>query len=324
MLGTIVVCTTYQASSGILPLTCLAMGLGMWCRKVDRTQVRSFLLSAAGGYVVGMLLFRFILMTNPYEYGDYVDTSLDLLAIVPNLKNYVILILNGFPTPWLLLLVVITCSYFLVMLYNSRHNKLLTLLLTVMTAACLFVLSLGVNIALRSPLFEPRALYGLGIAVAIFCIEIALAEKQIVSKAAVLLLSLSFVSFSFIYGNALHIQKNYTELRMTQLVSDLTELDMLQKDANIKIQVKGSVGYADQLTRSLITYPLLREMIPIQLQDSDWYWGDYELLYHTGLNGMIQKEWELDLSTIGLPILKDTAFHTISGNQDYILIELKE
>ena len=67
---------------------------------------------------------------------------------------------------------------------------------------------------------------------------------------------------------------------------------------------------------------MLNRLIPITFRE-DWSWGRAGFSYYYGLHDI---KWDdtIDLTTYDLPILKDDIYHTIRGNEKYILLELKE
>lgn len=322
--GTVLMCTTYQASSGILPMLTVAVLLKQWSQKESARTSVAFVLTAAAGYIVGMLLFRFFLMDATND--SYVNTRISLAAIVPNLTNMFTLITKWFTPVWLLLMGIIVLGYLYVTVRVSKCNHLLTLVVSVCAVATMLILALGVYIVFENPLLYPRAMYGMGIFLVICCVGVSKSDGQWVPKAAVFLLGCSFFVFSFTYGNVLKSQKEYTQLRMEQVLSDLKELDLGaqdQKEEKILLRVVGTVGNPKQLEGTFREYPLLEMLTPVQLSDSTWYWGNYQLLHYSGLDDRIETANGADFKPLNLPLVVDHAYHTIWADETHILIELK-
>lgn len=68
-------------------------------------------------------------------------------------------------------------------------------------------------------------------------------------------------------------------------------------------------------------YEMLNRLIPITFQGKQ-YWGTYEFYHYYNLTNIV-KDDSIDLTTYDLPVLKDTMYHTIKGEGQYILVELK-
>ena len=85
--GITIMCTTYQASSGIFPMIVLFMCFIMWSQKENIKTIGRFLVSSVIGYIAAMGIFRFLLMT-PLNDEEYVDSSLSLSSLFVNVKKY--------------------------------------------------------------------------------------------------------------------------------------------------------------------------------------------------------------------------------------------
>lgn len=322
LVGTVLVCTTYQASSGVFPLVVVAVLFGMWNRKSDIKELLSFLIPAVLGYLLGMLIFRFSLMVVP-EGGEYVDTTISLKDVLPNIVTFLSSIFMWFTTVWELLIFLIVCGYIAVILQTTKQHKLVALLLALCVVVAMVMLSFGVYIVFEEPLFYPRAMYGFGIALTILCVEISTARAQYFSKAAILLLGLSFFVFSYTYGNTLNMQKEYAEFRINQVLSDINSLETVKDNVSVPVRIVGSIGHPDYLEGTFNEYPLLDALVPVQFADSSWHWGEYALLHNKGMKGKLvhaddSEEWMADM-----PVLIDTVYHTIRGDGSRLLIELK-
>jgi hypothetical protein len=321
--GTILVCTTYQAASGILPLLTVAVCLSMWKQKDSIKNIFSFLLSAVLGYISGMVLFRFFLMNTFNGSGGYVNTSISFQSIIPNIKEYFTLIGHWFSPMWILLMIIIVCSFIYTTTQSSKRHKGVTLLMSLCAVVLMCVLSFGAYILFDNPLFSPRSMYGIGIALTVWCIQISLSKKQLIGNTAIALLGCCFFIFSFTYGNALNMQNKYTHFRMEQVLSDINDLELDSSEQKVTIQVIGTAGRPEHLEGIIQEWPLLDELVNIQFSDSSWYWGIYELLYYYGLDDILVTDGNLDLTQYDLPILVDNVYHTIRGNSTQLLIELK-
>ena len=71
VLGTLIMCMSYQASSGIFPMLIVLLALKKWSQRVSMKEVGRFILLSAIGYLVGVLFFAGVIM-RPTIQGDYV------------------------------------------------------------------------------------------------------------------------------------------------------------------------------------------------------------------------------------------------------------
>ena len=69
-------------------------------------------------------------------------------------------------------------------------------------------------------------------------------------------------------------------------------------------------------------YQMLNRLVPTTFGGTDWYWQQEYFYSYFGLKNV---KWDVtkDLTTYDLPVIKDTMYHTIKGNDEYVLIELK-
>lgn len=318
-IGTLIVCTTYQSSSGILPTLVVLLSLLMWTRCDETKKILQFIVASATGYVVVMLIFRCILMV-PVSEENYVSASFSVKYVTANLKHYWFNVATQFNHLWLFLIGVVVVSFVWLVVRDSQRQKAGTVLAVVITLALMAILSFGVYVVLKEPMFGPRGMYGVGVFVAALCILIT--EKSNTAKAPVVMLGWVFFVFSFTYGNSLSIQQNYADFRMEQVLTDLNSIDSLADREEISVQIKGTIGHAPAVEKMIEEYGVLAELVTVQFQDSAWYWGDYKLLHYYDAD-FLQKEANLELTECDLPVIKDSMYHTIYGSDEYILIALK-
>jgi hypothetical protein len=311
---------TYQASSGILPMIVVALLVKLWSQKASIQKMVSVVLPAALGYILGMLMFRLFFMDTIED--SYVDAAFSINAIVPNLIVIFRTLLNRLTPIWMILMLAIIFGYVRSLVFSAKRGKWSTLGVAIGGIIAMLILFCGVYIILEEPSLSPRAMYGLSIPIAVGCIQISQSGKQFLGKTAILLLSMSFFVFSLTFGNALQEQKAYTDLRLQLVLSDIAGTDAVNSGGKVSVQVVGTVGRPGQLKGTIEEYPLLEEIVPVQLAASDWYWGDYQLLHYTGLEDILVPA-ETDLEALNLPIIVDNIYHTIKGDGEHLLIVLK-
>lgn len=321
--GMVGMCTTYQASSGIFPMLVIVMGICRWVRGEKTAQVLKFYAISAAGYVLGMLLFRKVIMT---EYIDYSSTTVASVSeLIPcaiaNYKKYIVHFLQGFKLEWLGVSFLICVCFLWTAVSISKQNKLATLMLVSVAMIVMFFLSFGVYPFLTSPLFAPRSMYGIGCFIAFLGIFAATEKpKGYPAKAACLVLVWAFFAFSFTYGNALSVQAQYTDFRITEAIDDLKECEALSSEEEVTLQITGTIGYSPVLENMLEDFPMIRKLVPVTFCGDGW-WGEYGLRYYYGLPELKFAQ-TYDPPTFELPLIADNYYHTIRANDTYIWIDL--
>ncbi len=326
IISAIIMCTTYQASSGIFPILIIFYSFYTWCRneKSNKDILKDLLISALS-FIVGMIIFKVFLM-RPIPGDTYVSIKLsNLMSLIPNffsnLLKYYSLVITDFRKLWLLLLGIIILSFIIVCLFTSQKNKVLTFIITIITLLLSFILSFGVYPLLDKPLFFPRAMYGIGIIIALMCLIIANSSKFNILKLFYCALVWSFISFAFTYGNALAEQKRYTDFRVQLVINDLNNLEIMNNGLVKLVQLEGNIGKSPIIDNMPDKYKMINRLVPSTFGGS-WAWNiQYFYTYFKIPN--IYIDYDKDLKEINLPLLKDTMYHQIFGNDNNILIVLK-
>ena len=99
-------------------------------------------------------------------------------------------------------------------------------------------------------------------------------------------------------------------------------MDIINDERITNIQIKGSIGNAPNIRNMPQNYDILNRLMPITLGDSSYVFAFSQLAYYYNLNNL---RWShtFDFTSYDLPMLKDNYYHTIKGNDKYILIILK-
>lgn len=319
--GTVLMCTTYQAASGIYPMLVIAVSYAMWSRRDELKRVFRFISVSAAAYLSGLLMYRLFIMQ---PLGDsYVSNRVLLSQVLPNLAEYYLNVYSDFRKLWLLPICAVMLGYVVLGTLRSKRNKAASFALAAAALACMLALTFGIYIFLEKPLFVPRAMYGFGVLTAILAVQCCCLEKKWVYKIICAALSWCFLSFSFTYGNALNEQKRYTDFRVEMAISDLNSLDWSGEEVKT-LQLEGDIGCAPAVRNAKLKYAILNRLVPVTFggADTDWYWSDYYFWHYFNLD-KVKKDAGIDLRQLDLPILKETLYHTIRGNGNYILLELK-
>lgn len=331
-LGSLAMCMTYQASSGIFPMFVIVLCLRRWNQKENIGEILKFIVVSIAAYLSGLLLYKTFLMP---KRERYVSNSLPSIKdIIPttifNLKKYYFLVISDFKTEWLVLIFLLCIAFLFVMVCESKQKKYVAFLVSAVSVALLLLLAFGMYPVLVKPLWHPRAMYGFGVFIVFIGISVSTAQKISLAKLVNLLLAWCFFVFSFTYGNALKIQNDYIDFRTIEVINDLKDLDIMMSDQKVKIQMEGSIGYAYAIKRMPKHYNMLRRLLPTAYINGNWslykfyYYGfrTKKVAFRRRASGGGFKNHE-DFKTYNLPVLKDTMFHTIRGKDNCILIEMK-
>lgn len=328
-IGTLVMCMTYQASSGIFPMLTILICIKRWNKREEVKEILKFALSSAIGYFIGLLIFKLFLMPPPKT--QYVSSTLPpIRELIPetmkHLIKYFIQIKDDFKSEWLVLIFLMMIAFIYVMVRDSERNKFVAVCLSVIALLGMLLFSFGMYPVLSKPLFNPRAMYGFGVFITLVGIVLSTSNKIYSGKLVCILLSWCFFVFSFTYGNALKIQESYSEFRMEALLDDLKDIDFIilkNKNQPVRIQFEGNIGYAPAVQHMSKEAEVLKQLMPAK---SSWTNGIYKFFHYYKVKNVI---WnlpsvsDLDLTTYNLPVLKDNMFHTIRGKDQFILIEMK-
>lgn len=326
MVGMVVVCTTYQAATGIYPMIVILLMLKMWCDREPVRKIGGFCLRSAAGYGLGLAFFCFVLMVpldSEYVESPAMGTGIgDLLQIIYfNLRTYYETVKADFKLFWIILIVILAAGFLWTTARSSKRNVFLTAAVAAAGLVLMGFVCFGVYPALPHPLFAPRAMYGFGVLITLAGICTMEKCAGILLKVPMLLLSLAFFVFSFTYGNALYVQKEYTDFRIQMVIEDLNDMDVFLSDRPVVVQISGTIGYSPVISNMPQNYYVLDRLIPITFQGG-WQWGQAGFYWYYGLKNVI-RDPSVDLTTYELPVLEDKMYHTIRGRDNYILIELK-
>ena len=322
-IGTIIMCTTYQASSGIFPMVVMLIMLRMWMQKANIRQLVKFIIQSIIGFVVGLLFFRMVIMV---PIDDYVSNSLPEVTrlfstVINNLIKYYDQIILEFNPLWLGMTFLIFIGFLWSGIKITKQNKLFTFAMMVITLFMLLIVCFGLYPALNEPLFQPRAMYGFGVLVTILCICVVEKCQLSLIQFPVVLISWLFLIFSLTYGNALYVQKTYTDFRITQVISDLNDMEIFAKDDPVTVQISGNIGFSPIVQSMSTHYSILNRLIPVTFQES-WVWGLKGFYEYYGLKNVVWDDSQ-EIKVSNLPMIKDGMYHSIYGNETSILIVLK-
>lgn len=321
--GTVAMCSSYQASAGVLPMLTAVLLLLDWIRGKDGRSLLSFLVRSAGAYVLGLLVYHRFIMHYFVLYASTSTTPKDHL-IPATIEHYGIFyrnILRDFKPLWLILIALLALAFLFFTVRDSRRNRFLSVLAALLTLAVMLLLCFGVYPLLDKPLYNPRAMYGFGALLAILAAVVATAEHNAPGKLVCLALSWVFFVFAFTYGNALSAQWDYAQLRMDAVAMDLSRLEEFTTEEDKIVQIRGSIGKAPILRNMPQDYQALNNLVPTFFDGS----RELEKYAFYGYKDLRHVIWDdsTDFGDVELPVLIDTMYHTIRGDDTHILVELK-
>lgn len=126
------------------------------------------------------------------------------------------------------------------------------------------------------------------------------------------------------FGNALADQKRYQKFRASLIVTDIARFCDNPKEASV--QLENSIGYAPVARYVAKSFPLVERAIPVHVAKDNRY--DYNLFdnYNFAVNRNTPanrtRAYE-DYRELDLPVLATSAYHTIRGDGERFLVELK-
>lgn len=318
---TVAMSSSYQASSGIFPMLVIVLGICRWIKGESIMQVLRFYLISAAAFLLGLVIYRTFFME---ELNAYATTAMaPLTQMIPNAvfnyKRYIVHFLEGFNPEWLAAAFILCLCFLVTAVGCSRQNKLFTFVLVGLAMIVMFVLAFGVYPFLMEPLFYPRAMYGIGCFIAFMGIfAVSEGKKGYVAKGVSLMLAWAFLVFALTFGNALSVQAQYTDFRITEVIDDLAVCDTLAQE-DVTLQITGTIGYAPGVESMLDSYPMIRKLVPVTFQGDGW-WGEFGIRYYYGLPEFRFAE-TYDPPT-GLPLIAENHYHAIYADDTYIWIDL--
>lgn len=316
--GIILMCTTYQASSGIFPILVILLSLVMWLRKVDPKKIGSFIFRSVCGYVGGMLIFKFLIMT---QQDSYIESTISLRSLTDNLVYYYRTFLECFTPLWIALIMVTCIAFMIAMIKISKRHIASALPVSIITIVCMSVLSFGAYLVFANILHAVRSMYGFCICLTLLGLAVTTVFRTPIAKTSVFLFGWLMFSFVFTYGNALTLQKEYSSFRLEEVVSELKQIEAIKNNEPVYVQIVGSIGKCDPVADLTSEYKVLDRLVPTVFSESQDDFGYNELFSSYRLN--LCYDETLDMTQMDLPITSDTAYHTIKSDGHYVLVYLK-
>ena len=335
-IGTLLMCTTYQASAGILPMLVIFAAFLDWKKGEKIKGILKFLLFSAIAYCAAMLIFLLVI---PHGGDGYVAEKVSFVGlsvkhIFENFITYFATFKSDFRIKWFAVIAIISVMFFVRNMMESKRKWYWTLLASGVVYAFSLLLSFGVYPLLDEPFLMPRGMYGLCMFIALICLgatpsyerkERKISAKsvtQAISWAGIIVLSWLCIVFSCTYGNALAAQKSYDEFRIAEVADELAELPALNDEKPTSIQIIGSAGYAAGI-KNIPGDRLLLRLVPPPFGGENG-WSYLKLLSYFGLPDLHYTEELSKEDYTNWDLAHENCYHTIYTSGDQIVIELKE
>ena len=324
----LVMCMTYQASSGIYPMMAIMLAFLEWnSKEKELKESLLFLLKSAVTYLLTLGFFALVLM-KPIEEG-YINTSIisggGLIAgIINNYKTYYFTVVADFMKSWNILVFLVMVVLFVSIILDSKRNKVASGAMFVAMMVIMLLVVFGVYPAFSLPLILPRSMYGISFFIMICCFAIVSSEGLVVNIGKVIIFALAwcFFTFSFTYGNALSQQMKYVDFRTEEVINDLTDLECFMAPGQKNMIIEGDIGLCPALDNYSYDYVLIRKLVPVYLKAGSDEWNSAYFYRYFNLPD-VKRVYEVsDISTFSLA--QESAYHRILANdQNEIIVELK-
>lgn len=325
--GTMMMCTTYQASSGIFPTMVVMVAAAEWAHGKKWKSLWKWLLASGAIYLVTVVIFKEFLMIPQTLYVSNEVWGLGELipGTIHNLQEYYRLVISDARWLWLVAGGLVIGEFVVVYIVKAKQNKLLAAIMAVMAVALAGVMTFGLYVVLRAPLTAMRGMYGIGVTMTLLAVMISsMADKWILEVPAVVL-AYNLMIFTTTYGNMLAIQDAETKFRAEILAADLADLEVMQTEAPKFVKIYGGIAPAkaiEQWAEHTNSTALMR-LIPVQMHGDGWTWGQMYFFNQLGLKTAVmvgQEEVEIDESWEN-PV--KNLYHDIYSKDNNIVIFIK-
>lgn len=321
LISVLIICTSYQVSLGILPMTVIFTLLSLYIKGDNLKEIFKTGTVFALSFIVGLVIFKTMIMQPVETYASNAIPPLNLLphVFIEHMKNYYSLVYRDF-SKFLKFSVVTGCVLFIILsVVHSKNNRLSTFALSVVTLVLGALLTYGFYALLERPIFDTRAMYGIGALIACIFICCVSLKDLYITKICSVCIAWSFIVLTSAYGNALVAQRDWEKFRMEEVIHDLSSIE--NKGQNFKYKVIGSSGLAPKIQFLRNTFPVLNRLIPVTYCDSEYFFGTRGFEYFYGLKNMAVDNTITD--TGKAQHIKETMYHQIKVFDDKVLITLK-
>ena len=323
IISSLLMATTYQASSGIFLVLIVVLAVQFFIKDYSSKEIGKFILLSLMGYIIGLLIYK-LLFIKTVKFDGYVNNEFlefkDLLpGIINNYKKYYEKFIKLFNVKWIISIIVLNILAIINLTIKSKRNKIVTAVLSFLSMIIIALLSFGIYPVLKVPIFHVRAMYGIGINIAIISLLAVDIEKSYLSNIIVVFLTYSFLVIAMMYGNALYEQNRYTNYKITLIAQELNELNV---DEKIDLYFDGNIGFSPNLKNLRKKNSLIEELVPVLLGESKYIWRRAYFFNYFGFNNINALSVKPDKSKMQL--YKHKRYYDIYKKDNVVLIELKD
>jgi hypothetical protein len=315
VISLLIMTMTYQASSGIFVMMSLYFFFRTILYKSDSTKnAFIFLGISCLSYGVALGLFRlcFLQIIPSYASTD-IQINHNLVTLFwNNLGRYFSLLYKDWNVIWKITALVIVVIFYIKTIILSKRRKITAFFITTLFLALLICSIFGVYTLLEEPSFVPRAMYGIGVFLAILSVDICFSLKKIFSF-PVMVLGWCFFVFAFAYGNCLADQKRYKEFRAGMVMHDVSQL--LTSTKPYKLTIRNGIGLSGVAKNVVHNNPIVKRMIYTSLS--------YNYLSYYYKLSSLQSSEKPSVDEETMPIVLNNYYHIIKKNDDEIVVILK-
>ncbi len=324
----LVMCMTYQASSGIYPMMAIMIAFLEWNRgEKELKESVLFMVKAGVTYLATLAIFAIFLM-KPIEEG-YINTSVFSLGdfisgVISNYREFYLTVVADFMKIWNMLAFLMVLMLFVLFVVQSAKNRLVSAGMFVLMMVLLLLVVFGVYPAFSLTLISPRSMYGFSFLLMI-CGFAILSFDGIITfggKALMLVLAWCMFAFSFTYGNALAQQMKYVDFRVQEVIGDLADLEVMQTEDEKRVIVQGDIGFCPAIENYTYDYVLIKKLIPVYFQGGTSDWNSIYFYRYFKLPN-IKRVYDMK-DADEFTVAHKSAYHEILTNgRDGIVIRLK-
>ena len=291
----------------------------------DKKENCSFLALSLLAYAASLLIFRLIMQ---FQVSWYPTETISFSVLIPSLFSNLSMLYGQIRADlnpvWKAGVLLVGAGWLIPELIHAWNKKQAGLfLMSLLVLLFCMVLWYGFYLVLKEPILKPRALYGFFVLLTMLAIT-----SEIPSwNPGALFLSWCCFIFSFTYGNALAVQKDYSHMKTAALISTLEHENLLSEDHVHGLQLSGTIGYSPVIQNMESHYPIITRLVPETL-GGGWEWSEYEFSNYWNLpvySYPYEQEGNADLSTLSeedLPTISESSEYTIRANDSYILVIL--
>ena len=235
--------------------------------------------------------------------------------------EYYKIICYDFTLPRVLLVFAIVMIFLYLVCKTASASKISALFLGILTVLIGSALCFGAYLFISEDAYDTRCMYGFNVLLTLMAVYISYHAKYWITKTVYTALTWCFLVFSLTFGNALALQQEYLDYRITLVANDLSHLDFMRTAEMKNIRIEGNIGPAPAIKNMSETYHFLEKEIFSGF--SEGFWGAYYFYHYFNIpNIEVISDGEGD-EYQNLPLINDTMYHTISGDGHNILIKLK-